>query len=336
MHIRTPVTLTLWGLLLFSICFGLGYPTLSRYNPTTDSGLLDSQQYFHVVERGPEAAIGHWKYRILVPYLAKPIYWIVRGRLGNWNPTSFALLIVNSIFCAAAALIVSILAYIVSANGAAAVAAAFAYLLNFIVPNFHLSGLVDSAEAFLFALLTWALISRNWILLPVIGLLMGLAKETSVPIAFVFAATWVWLESSPERKKAAIAVIVMTAVGLITVVLVRSTIDQTLVTPWRIAAQERTSTSTAHNLLGVVGAWKFWLTLIWLPFLGFAAERFQKEWRYGAIAAAIVAFVLSVFNDSGSNAARPIFNVLGPLFTISFALMPELILEPGHSHAGER
>jgi len=332
---RKPIALILWGSLLFSICFGLGYPTLGRYDPTADPGLSDSLQYFRLVQQGPQAAVGHWKYRILVPYLAKPVYWVVRGRLGNWNPVSFALLIVNSVFCAAAAFIVSLLAYQVSANGTVAIAAAFAYLLNFLVSNFHLSGLVDSAEAFLFALLTGTLISRKWILLPVIGLLMGLAKETSVPIAFVFAATWVWIESPPQKTKAFAEIILMTIIGLVTVLIVRSVIDQTLVTPWHIAAQERTSTSTLHNLLGVIGGWKFWLALIWLPFLAFAAKRFQKGWFYGAIAAALAAFVLSVFNDAGGNAARPIFNVLGPLFTISFALMPEL-LEVRQSQPSER
>ena len=228
MYSKNPITLALWGLLLFSICFGLGYPTLSRYDPTTDSGLMDSLQYFRLVQQGPQAAVGHWRYRILVPYLAKPIYWAVRGRLGNWNPVSFALLIVNSVFCATAAFIVSVLAYGVSANGTAAIAAAFAYLLNFLVSNFHLSGLVDSAEAFLFALLTWALLSRKWMLLPIIGLFMGLAKETSVPIAFVFAATWVWLESPPKRTNAFSTIVIMTVIGLVTVLIVRSVSDQTL------------------------------------------------------------------------------------------------------------
>lgn len=72
-----------WFLLLFLVSFGLGYPVLNRYSPPSTLGLSDSLQYYRLVEQGPQAAIGHWRYRILVPFLAKPIYWAVRGRLGT-------------------------------------------------------------------------------------------------------------------------------------------------------------------------------------------------------------------------------------------------------------
>lgn len=328
---RRPIALWAWVFLLFAICFGLGYPTLGRYDPRSNAGLSDSVQYYKLVEQGPEAAIGHFKYRILVPYLAKPIYWVARGRLGSWNSTSFALLIVNSVFCAAAALFVSMFGYMLSGSCSVGAVAAFAYLLNFTVANYHLSGLVDSADAFLFVLLTWALMSGEWALLPAIGLVAGLTKETFVPMGFVFAGTWVLSESSTQRTKKVLAVVAMAVVGLITVLVVRSSIDHTLVLPWNIVSQEHSATGGFfHNLLRGGTEWNLWLTIIWLPFVFFAAKYTPKGWSRGALAAAVVTLALSAWNDAGreaarpvvsaGNVARPLFDVVGSLFAVSFAL----------------
>ena len=321
------IELSAWGLLLFLICFGLGYPTLNRYNPSSIPGLSDSAQYYRLVEYGPAAATGHWKYRVLVPCLAKPVYWVARGRVGTWNPVSFALLAVNSFFCGCAAWIVSVVAYRLSGGVPTSAVAAFAYLLNFAVANYHLSGLVDSADAFLFALLSFALISERWALLPVIGLIAGLSKETFMPIGFAFAATWVFSEDAADRMKRMLAVAVMAVSSMIVVLVVHSAIDHALVGPWDIVAQERSLSGwSADNLLNSVAGWGFWLTVAWLPFVFVAAKRVPRRWRRAALAGAIVALALSAWNNAPpGNSARPVFNVLGPLLAVSFALTAELL-----------
>lgn len=325
-----------WFLLLFLVCFGLGYPTLNRYSPPATHGLSDSLQYFRLVEQGPHAASGHWKYRVLVPFLAKPIYWAARGRLGSWNPIAFSLLVVNSLFCAAGASLLSFLSFKVYGNPMLAVIASFAYLLNFTVANLDLSGLVDSSEAFWFLALTWSLMARRWLVLPLIGLFAGLSKETFVPVAFVFAIVWLVAEPNGEWVKAGAGIVTMTIAGLATVMVVRSTIDHALVTPWQIAAQERiVSAGLLHNLRAIFVSWSFWLTLVWLPFLFFAAKRIPKAWRYAALAGAGTALALGVWNNaSGSDTARPIFNVLGPVLALSFALTAEAV-QHLVSHSGE-
>lgn len=75
---------------------GLGYPTLNRYDPRSVAGLFDTNGYFSLVTGGDLA--GDESHRVLVPYLDRPIYWLVNGRLDTWNPISFALLTVNSFF----------------------------------------------------------------------------------------------------------------------------------------------------------------------------------------------------------------------------------------------
>lgn len=326
MGARKTIALSAWGLLLFLICFGLGYPTLNRYNPSSIPGLSDSVQYYGLVEYGPAAATGHWKYRVLVPYLAKPIYWAARGRLGTWNPVSFALLAVNSLFCGCAAWFVSALAYRLSGGVPTSIVAAFAYLLNFAVPNYHLSALVDSADAFLFVLLSFALLSGKWALLPVIGFVAGFSKETFIPIGFVFAATWVLSERSADRMKRTLAVVVMAVLGMIVVLFVRSVIDHALVLPWDIVSEERSPSGwSAHNLLSAETGWNFWLTIVWLPFVFLAAKRVPKPWRRAALAGTIATIALSAWNNAPrGNTARPVFDVLGPLFAVSFALTAEL------------
>ena len=335
---RKMMALSAWGLLLLCICFGLGYPTLNRYYPPSTHGLGDSKQYYAMVERGPSAASGHWKYRILVPILARPIYGAASGHLRTWNPTSFALLMVNSAFCAAAALLVSVLAYLVGANCSIAVIAAFAYLLNFTVANYQLSGMVDSAEAFWFVLLNWALLRSRWWLLPAIALGAGLTKETFLPIAVVFGAVWMLMEPGEDRPKRLLAILSMVVLGVATMLTVRSIIDHNLATPWGMLAEERQLSPQAnYNLLAMFRSWNLWLTAGWSFFLFFTAHRFSPGWRYGALAAAAVVVFLAAWDNAGwDNLARPLFNVLGALLAISFALtggsVQELVKGPG-THA---
>jgi len=58
---KTAHWILLWGL-FFLICFGLGYPSLNRYDPRLAAGLADSVQYYKLVEGGPEMAEGHHRH----------------------------------------------------------------------------------------------------------------------------------------------------------------------------------------------------------------------------------------------------------------------------------
>ena len=82
----------LWAL-FFLICLGLGYPTLNRYDPRIAPGVADSEGYYSMVI-GTTGA-GDESHRVLVPYLARPIYWLSNNRTHTWSPVFFALLVVN-------------------------------------------------------------------------------------------------------------------------------------------------------------------------------------------------------------------------------------------------
>lgn len=308
----------LW--LMFSmICFGLGYPTLNRYNPAQTQ--TDARQYFLLVSDGPSAAEDHWRYRILVPYLARPIYKVAAGHIGTWNPVSFSMLVVNSAFCASSALVLILIAKALGFQFATGLIAAFSYMLNFDVANWQLAGLVDSAEAFLMACLVLVLLKRSWNALPVLGILGGLAKETFVPIAFLFACGWVW----SEKRKPWVQVCAMAAAGIAVVILVRSLVQGHLVTPLQIAGGVRGVSGLSDILSAAfkpLASWVVWITFLWLvPLAARGVARLPREAIYGTALGLIGAFALVVWTDAGgANASRPFFNIAGPCLCLAFAI----------------
>src|SRR5579863_4330788 len=180
----------LWTL-FFVICMSLGYPTLNRYDPRSTPGLIDSNGYYALVTGDSDQA-GDESHRVLVPYLAKPVYWIANGHLNTWNPVFFALLVVNSFFVATTAFVLVSVGRQIVIDDAAAFFGGLLYLSSFAVANLNLSGLVDSAVNCMMMVVVWTLLTERWWLLPFWGVLGALAKETFVPMAAVLAFGW-WL-----------------------------------------------------------------------------------------------------------------------------------------------
>lgn len=175
----------LW-LLFFLICMGLGYPTLKRYDPGKADSLFDPGAYAAMTTGAPlqevQQDLGH---RILVPYLARPVYWLVRGHLHSWNPAYFALLVVNSFFVASTAWLLVHIARSIAGDYAISLIAAFLYLADFAIANLHLSGYVDSSIDFLLIAIVWSLLSDRWWTLPLWGVLGAIAKETFIPLVIL-------------------------------------------------------------------------------------------------------------------------------------------------------
>ncbi len=310
---------TLW-LMFYLICFGLGYPTLNRYNPAETKGVRDSHEYFQLVVGGPSAAAGHWRYRIFVPYLARPVYLLARGHVGTWNPIAFSMLLVNSVFCASTALLLLHIAQFLGLPLVSGLLAAFAYLANFVVANLQLAGLVDSAECFLMMAVFLVCLQRRWNLLPLLGILGALAKETWCPLALLFVAGWLWHKGSrPWFWTGAMAV-----AATVVLILLHSSIDGHLVTPLQIAAGERNIHSFSDLLIStrtIFADWTVWITFLWmLPFAAAGKDLLPAQARLGTLLAVGGALALSIWNWAGGvNAIRPIFNVAAPYLCLAFA-----------------
>jgi hypothetical protein len=313
------------GLLLslfFLISFGLGYPTLNRYNPQVTEGTSDSLHYFNIVKSGPQNAVGHWRSRVLVPYLAKPFYYLAKGKTRTWNPISFAMLVINSIFVATSAYLLILLALEVIGDYFIALVSGLFYLLNFNIANAQLSGLVDSAEACLIMAVILLVITNRWWCLPVLGIIGALAKETFVPLAGSWALIYWICESSP-RKRPIIQltwIIGMVAVGMVTIVILRSLISGIIVWPWDIIASEKGPESLFLGVFHCLADKGFWYVFVWLLPLGvLKLKYFPKSLIFASIGSAIVALLLGGWKNAGGNVAKPIFNTLAPLLTISLA-----------------
>ena len=320
---------TLWSL-FFLICMGLGYPTVIRYDPRSVPGLFDSIGYSSLVTGGSLA--GDESHRILVPYLARPIYWLVSGHLHTWNPVFFALLVVNSFFIATTAYLLVGISHRIAGDYAVALVSGLLYLTNFAVANFNLAGYVDSAVNCMMMAVAWALITERWWLLPFWGVLGALAKETFVPLSTVFALAW-WLTSwrrGALRLNRLAWVGVMAAVGIATLVLVMAW-GSPGSSPMTFAASRWDESGSGYfylsGLVGCLIARESLYVFGWLLPLGvWRLGRLPKTWVAASVSAALAALAMGTYDNALGNAVRPVFSCIGPLLTLSASI---LLVEAG-------
>lgn len=313
----------LWTL-FFLICMGLGYPTLNRYDPRSAPGVIDSGGYYSIVLGGTDA--GDESHRVLVPYLAKPIYWLANNHLHTWNPVFFALLVVNSFFIATSASLLVVVGYRIVGDNSTAMLGAFVYLADFAVANFNLSGMVDSAVNCLLMALVWALLTERWWLLPVFGILGALAKETFVPLSLVLAFTW-WLTAfrrGTSRLWQLVWIAAIPLVGFVTLKFLMS-MGPNPYSPLSFAASRwAESGSSSFYLSGLYRcliAREFIYTFAWLIPLGiWRLGCLPRTWVIGSTCAALAALVMGAYDDALGNATRAVFSAAGPFLSLSVAL----------------
>ena len=69
------------------ICFGLGYPTLNRYDPR--QRLPDAATYVQLAQEGPRAVASPFRFRILAPALAHAVGALAKNHTGTWDKSNF-------------------------------------------------------------------------------------------------------------------------------------------------------------------------------------------------------------------------------------------------------
>jgi hypothetical protein len=318
--------LLLW-VLFFIICFGLGYPTLSRYDPRIVLGLSDVEVYYETVTgESPTIGRAYMRSRILVPYVARPFYWFASRYLKSWNAVFFGLLVANSIFCATSACLLINIARRLAIDGTVALLAATMYLLNFALPNLQLGGLIDSGESLFMLAIVDALLAGRWYLLPFLGVFGAMAKETFVPFAIVFVATWwitaEWRSRSKQRNK---RLAWLTAFGFISVaalITLHSVIGHRMVWPWTIASEANGRVSLLPALIGQFTNHHFWYVFAWLLPLGlWKLRRLPLPWLTASFTTSLTALAFGAWKNMGGTVSRPLFDVVGPMLTLSTALL---------------
>ncbi|HEY1803098.1 MAG TPA: DUF2079 domain-containing protein [Terracidiphilus sp.] len=316
--------LLLWSL-FFLICMGLGYPTLNRYDPRSVPGLYDSIGYASLVT-GANLA-GDEAHRVLVPYLAKPIYWLANGRLHTWSPVFFALLVVNAFFIATTAYLLVVIGHRIAGNDSIALISGLLYLTNFAVSNFNLSGYVDSAVNCMMIAITWALLTERWWLLPILGILGALAKETFIPLSAVFAFGWwvaCWRRGAQRLSQLAwVGLMIAASFAVLAFVMSRTTPGAT---PMGFAASRGHSTGAVDfYLAGLIGGLIARETIYvfgWLLTTGiWRLGRLPKPWVVASMCAALAALAMGAYDDAVGNTVRPLFSALGPLLSLSAAML---------------
>ncbi|HYN80342.1 MAG TPA: hypothetical protein VES88_02495 [Gemmatimonadaceae bacterium] len=310
------------GLLFFAICLGLGYPGVSRYDPKEVEGLRDTRRYVEMLE-GTAGWTTQQELRVLVPFLARPIYRAAVGRVGTWSPEFLALLIVNSAFVAWAAVLLAGIGERVTQSYVIGLTGSLLYLLSFNVANVQLAGLVDSVEAWSIIAMTWALVSKRWAIIPLIGIVGALGKETSIPLTFTFCAAWCLRLATTKSAPRALylATVALLVLQVATITLVRAGLTGETLLPWEMVTATR-RLQFGDALVGSVFNREMLYAFGWLLPLGlWRLRRLPVEWLIAAGASLLVALGIGVWIGVTGNVARPAFNAVGPMLSLSVAIL---------------
>jgi hypothetical protein len=335
----------------FLIACGLGYPILNRFDPRQTPGLSDVKIYASLVTgtatgtASPDA--GHVRFRVLVPWLAKPFYRLAQGRFASWDPVMFGLLVANSLFVAGTAVLIFILGVSLGVSlgnrqmGSSAVGlvGALLYLVNFAVPNLRLVGLVDAGEGFFLLALLWSVSEFELWALPVIAVLGALTKESFIPFSIVLTSAW-WLSIRPGRdndrnadhrnedrnraRKAAAWILTSWVLSLAAMIGLQWSITGRFVSPLQFGlALHRGGDGYLGHFASSLHDRNLWYIFLWLlPTAIPNLKRLPKAWLIPVGATCAMAFALDAyFGGAPGTVGRVVFSIAGPVLSLSSALL---------------
>jgi hypothetical protein len=310
--------------LFFLIAIGLGYSTISRYSPADTINLDDSAVYSNLVVYGLDAMnADHRSSRILVPLIARPIFLFSEGLLGSWEPIQFSLLVVASFFCALTAILIIRICEVLYDDKIVGLIASFIFYANFAVPNLYLAGLVDSAECFFVLLLAYALLTKRWKYIPIIGFLGVLSKETFLPISVCFAGIW-WLYDTISEKSInyvnLLIILVLCLVSSIAVVFLKSFALGEITMPWQYADSMESNFKFGFDRI-LAEIRRFSYVFIWLlPLAIFKYRKIPMAFLTSTVITLFLIFSMGVWAGvSGAAMARYMFSLSGPMLSIAAA-----------------
>jgi hypothetical protein len=125
-------------------------------------------------------------------------------------------------------------------------------------------------------------------------------------------------------------------VGLATVMAVHSAVAGQLKWPWDIAGQARAPANFFVALWNCLTERSFWYVFGWLIPLGiWRLKYFSKPWLVASIVTSALAIMLGAYSNAGGTVSRATFNIIGPLLSLSVALLiarPSEYLAPAKDH----
>jgi len=112
--------------------------------------------------------------------------------------------------------------------------------------------------------------------------------------------------------------------GLTTVTALLSLSAGHAVWPWGLASELASDSRPVRGAIACVTNRAFWYVFVWLLPLGLVKIRsLPRPWVLGCAAAAVLAVVLSAYHnqpEDAAAAARALFNIVGPMLSLSAAL----------------
>lgn len=316
--------------IFFLIACGLGYPVLNRFDPRQTAGLSDVKTYAALVTSMPVPDAGHVRFRVLVPWLAKPFYRLAQGRVGSWDPVMFGLLVADSLFVAGTAVLIVILGNRQLGSSSVGLVGALLYLVNFAVPNLRLVGLVDASEGFFLLALFWSLSERKLWALPVIAVLGALTKESFIPFSIVFTSAW-WFSTRKDRNSdhsrdhflPGALILIGWVLSLGAMIVLQWSITGEFVSPLQFGL----ALYRGHDYLGHLAFSmhdrNLWYIFLWLLPTGIPnLKRLPQSWLIPVGTTCVMAFVLDAyFGGAPGTVGRALFSVAGPVLSLSSALL---------------
>jgi len=327
--ITTAKTAFLFILFLL-IASGFGYPVLNRFDPREMPALSDVKSYAAVVTGTANSDPSYRRFRVLVPWIARPVYRLAQGRLGSWDPVMFSLLVSDSIFVAATAVLIVLVGIRHLGNAAVGLLGAFLYLANFAIPNLRVVGLVDAGEGFFMLALLWSLAEARLWLLPLIAVLGTLTKESFIPYILAFTAVW-WLSSRSGRNRAkpsfdasAAWIVASWAATVAAFVVLHRAIEGTFTSPIAFGLGLHQNQNYLAHFAESLTDRMLWYTFLWLlPTAIPNLRRFPRSWLLPIAATCLTAFALDAFHGPAPAGAmgRALFTIAGPVLSLSSALL---------------
>ena len=319
--------LLLLFLVFFFICCGLGYPVLNRIDWRQGPGGLDDVViYAGLVTTRPTPDLNeHMQFRILVPYLARPIYRLAKNHIGTWDPIMFGLLVVNSFFVALTVTLLVIVVQSQLGSYAVALGSAMIYLLNFAVPNLRLAGMIDAGEGFFLMALVWSLCQEDYWLLPLWAVIGATAKESFVPFLMVFSLSWLLCSRRRLRKPSTAAIWMVTSwvAGLGSLAALQWRITHVFRSPLRFGLELHQNSAYLGHLVSSLGDRNLWYIFFWLlPLSLLRLRRLPLNWRVATAVTSAMAFALDAYyGGSPGTIGRALFSIAGPLLCASVAIL---------------
>jgi hypothetical protein len=317
----------------FLIACGLGYPILNRFDPRQTPGLSDVKIYASLVTGTATGTAssdaGHVRFRVLVPWLARPFYRLAQGRFATWDSVMFGLLVADSLFVAGTAILIVILGNRQLGSSAVGLVGALLYLVNFAVPNLRLVGLVDAGEGFFLLALLWSLSEFGLWALPVIAVLGALTKESFIPFSMVLTSAW-WFSAWPDRnsdrnrtRKAAAWILTSWMLSLAAMVALQWSITGRFASPMQFGLALHRGDDYLGHLASSLHDRSLWYIFLWLlPTAIPNLKRLPKAWLIPVGATCAMAFVLDAyFGGAPGTVGRALFSISGPVLSLSSALL---------------